>query len=143
MYHMRCSEDDEFTYHPKWFRLDITCQQIASFAMSSCTPFGISGGLVILPLSVCTMCVDLSDKVMYNLGMVCHMGCLLITSCLLDKRICLQWFLAFYVHSRIDLNRDNMYGMMTQTMWHLMCHWNIDSVFKGCHGFYDSMSTMT
>lgn len=137
MYHMRCSEDDVFTYRIKWFRLDIACQQLANLVLASSAPFGLRGGLVILPLIVLTLCTDFSTLAEYHIGMLSHVGCFIVSSYVLDPLVCLRWFLSLSVHTCIDGNRGNLYGTIAQGMWHLMCHWSIDATFKGCQTMWD------
>lgn len=136
MYHLRCSEDQEFTYHPKWFRLDISCQQLLNFALASSTPYGIGGGLVILPLIVLVICTDFADIDTYKFSMMSHASCFIISSWLLDKQICLQWLLSIYIFNYIDGYRKTLYGTLSQSIWHLMVHWNLNAVFRGCTNLY-------
>ena len=119
-YHMYCAANPG--YNPAWLRLDITCQQLVIY-MGACLTGGYSGAFLMAPFASLIALADFRDIPSSYLALATHAISILVVSATTNMRLVLQWAAAFFVYSLKEII-PNSY-MYSQTLWHIMCHYNI------------------
>ena len=121
VYHSFCAYNPG--YHPRWLRLDITCQQLTVYSTAILSPLGISGALLILPLALIIRLADFAHVPSSYVALAAHALSILAMSSVVNMRTATQWFFAFAVYGMKDVI-PNSYTI-AQTLWHVLCHFNI------------------
>lgn len=121
IYHTYCANHPG--YHPKWLRLDITCQQISLYLATLICPLGIRGVLLLLPFATLIGLCDLADYQMCDVALIGHACSILVLSVFGSIRTTLQWMVSFATYAMKHVYPESY--TISQTLWHVLCHINI------------------
>lgn len=126
-YHTHCAYNTDSSEHPRWLRLDITTQQLFIYGTAVLSSLGVYGATLVLPLAVLIGLTSLKEVSGYSVAIIAHAIGILAVSGAQRFYLGFQWFVAFCIFAMKDAHEG--YYVVYQTIWHLMCHINVHSIW--------------